>query len=333
MSGKLGQTVEYKVIVKNTGNVPLKFAALKDTACEGISPSGTTELAAGKEETFTCTHKLAAVGSYTNEASIEGNEGTGTKTSNKVIVKVPAEPSFTIEKHQKIEGEASYRREAHRQSSARRSNTRSSSRTPATWRSNSALSKTPTAKPSRPTGTTELESGEERPTPAATNSAVGSYTNEASIEGNEGTGTKTSNKVVAKVIAEPSYTIEKQQKVKAKAPSATGEASGKIGQTVEYKIIVKNTGNVTLKFSALTDTSCTGTTPSGATELKAGEEDLHLHALALGGRQLRQRSLDRRQRRHRQKDVQQSHHQSPGRTVLHHREAAAHRRRRVPTPR
>ena len=107
-TGKIGQTVEYKIIVNNTGNVPLKFGALKDTGCEGITPSGTTELAAGAEESFTCSHMLTTVGTYTNEASIEGNEGTGTKTSNKVTAKVNAEPTFTIEKEQKIEGEASY---------------------------------------------------------------------------------------------------------------------------------------------------------------------------------------------------------------------------------
>ena len=56
----------------------MKFGALKDTGCEGLTPRGATELAVGKEESFTCTHVLA-VGTYTNEASIEGNEGTGTR--------------------------------------------------------------------------------------------------------------------------------------------------------------------------------------------------------------------------------------------------------------
>ena len=86
----------------------------------------------GEEESFTCSHKLA-VGTYTNEASIEGNEGSGKKTSNKVTAKVPAEPNFTIEKLQRIEGEGSYVSSAKsRQSSGRKSNSRSSSRTPAT---------------------------------------------------------------------------------------------------------------------------------------------------------------------------------------------------------
>ena len=117
----------------------LKFGALKDTGCDGLTPTGTTELAVGAEESFTCTHTLTAVGTYTNEASIEGNEGTGTKTSNKVATSVAAEPSFTIEKLQRIGGRilptASLKRPA---PPARRSNTRSSSRTPATCRSNSA---------------------------------------------------------------------------------------------------------------------------------------------------------------------------------------------------
>ena len=140
----------------------LKFAAMKDTGCTGLSPSGTTEVLAGGEEFFTCTHTLAAVGTYTNEASIEGNEGTGTKTSKKATTKIPAEPSFTIAKEQKIEGEANY---------------------------------------------------------------------------------------------------------------GSAEKTAKTGQKVEYKVVVKNTGNVTIKFAALKDTACEGLSPSGTTELAAGAEE------------------------------------------------------------
>ena len=89
LTAELGETIEYQIIVNNTGNVPLKFAALKDPNCEGITPPGATELAVGTGETFLCSHVLT-VGTYTNEATIEGNEG-GTKTSNKVTVKVPVQ--------------------------------------------------------------------------------------------------------------------------------------------------------------------------------------------------------------------------------------------------
>ena len=132
--------------------------------------------------------------------------------------------------------------------------------------------------------------------------------------------------------AEPSFTITKEQKIEGEGAYADGENTGKTGQKVEYKITVKNTGNVTLKFGALKDTGCEGISPSGATELAAGAKSLHLHAQTVCGRLLHQRSLDRRQRRHRHQDLQQSHRQSQRRTVLHDREAAADRRRRLLQP-
>src|SRR6202007_3060440 len=146
LTGKLGQTVEYEVIVKNTGNVSLKFKALSDANCEGISPSGEVTIAVAGEQTYSCTHKLTSVGKYTNEASIEEEKGHK-EPSNKVTVNVPEEPSFTIEKLQRL---------------------------------------------------------------ASSNTLTQS------------------------------------------------ELTGKLGQTVEYEVIVKNTGNVSLKFKALSDANCEG---------------------------------------------------------------------------
>ena len=86
LNGKVADTVDYEIVVKNAGSTSLKFGALKDSACESISPAGPTELAASTEETFTCIHKLTAFVKYSNEASIEGDQGTSTKTSNGVAV-------------------------------------------------------------------------------------------------------------------------------------------------------------------------------------------------------------------------------------------------------
>jgi len=86
LNAKVADTVDYEIIVKNTGSTSLKFGALKDGACEGISPAGATEVEASTEETFTCTHKLTVFVKYSNQASIEGNRGTGTKASNSVTV-------------------------------------------------------------------------------------------------------------------------------------------------------------------------------------------------------------------------------------------------------
>ena len=271
------------MIVKNTGNVPIKFGALKDTNCEGITPAGATELAVGAEESFTCSHVLA-VGTYTNEASIEGNEGTGTKTSNKVTTKVPAEPSFTIEKLQRIAGEGTYGAGELTGKLGQTAEYKIVVKNTGNVTLKFGALKDTGCEGITPPGATELAVGEEEAFTCTHVLAVGTTTNEASIEGNEGTGKQTSNKVTIKVAAEPSFTIEKQQKIKGEGTFGTGELTGKLGQTVEYKIVVKNTGNVPIKFGALKDTGCEGITPAGATELAVGKEESFTctHVLAVG---------------------------------------------------
>ena len=76
LTGKLGQTVDYELIVRNTGETLLHFGPLTDSKCTNIQPAGGTELKPGEAETFTCEHLLTAVGKYMNIGTIEGNEGT-----------------------------------------------------------------------------------------------------------------------------------------------------------------------------------------------------------------------------------------------------------------
>jgi FG-GAP repeat len=88
LTAVIGQTVDYRITVANTGDVALEFSELNDPNCTGISPSGTRTIGAGESQTYTCHHELTASGSYSNQASIEGNEGTGTESSNTVAVTV-----------------------------------------------------------------------------------------------------------------------------------------------------------------------------------------------------------------------------------------------------
>ena len=273
LTAEVGLVVEYKIIVKNTGNVSLKFGSLKDSNCSSISPSGATELAPGKEETFTCTHTLTSVGSYSNEASIEGCEA-GTKTSNKVTVKVTAKPSFTIEKQQKVAGETSYTTAEKTAEVGQSVNYLVVVKNTGNIGLKFSALKDAGCSSILPSGTTELAPGKEESfTCSHTITSAGTYTNEASIEGNEGTGTKISNKVTVKITTKPAYTIEKLQRLAGESAYNKTELSGKFGQKVEYKIIVKNTGNVGLKFSALKDSGCENISPSGATEVLNGKEE------------------------------------------------------------
>jgi len=91
LTAEVGQTVEYEIVVENTGNVTLKFSKLSDANCEGISPSGEVEIAPGGKQVYTCSHVLDKVGKYSNEATITGGEET--KTSNKVTVNVTEPPT------------------------------------------------------------------------------------------------------------------------------------------------------------------------------------------------------------------------------------------------
>ncbi len=111
LKAKVGETIDYKITVTNTGEAELSFEALSDPRCTNITPAGATKLAFGESESFTCEHTLSRVdfesnnAIYENVAVIEGNEKE--QSSPPVKVKVELE-AFEIVKEQKLAGEATY---------------------------------------------------------------------------------------------------------------------------------------------------------------------------------------------------------------------------------
>ena len=112
LTGTVGQTVDYEIIVKNTGDEPLTFSPLTDPRCDPgtiAGGPGSTSVLPGESTTYTCSHVLASVGTYTNVATVAGTpsgEAPITHSSPPVEVEVgpaPA-PSFTIRKLQEIAG-------------------------------------------------------------------------------------------------------------------------------------------------------------------------------------------------------------------------------------
>ena len=199
----LGETVDYQLIVTNTGNVPLKFSNFTDTKCEGIV-EGAKELAPGEHTTYTCFHVINEVGDWVNFGTITGTpegEPPITHTSNQVVV---FDASFSIEKLQRLAGEASFTPfelsaklgqvvqyeiivkntsndptdvlELHRRGVSEHR-----------WR--------PRERIPVPPGESTIYTCEH------TLTSVGPYANEASVEGSEQAGKKTSNKVVVNVEA------------------------------------------------------------------------------------------------------------------------------------
>jgi uncharacterized repeat protein (TIGR01451 family) len=112
LTGKVGQTVDYEIVVTNTGNIPLTFSDFTDEHCEDVTGGpGAGVVAPRASTTYFCSHVLTEVGSYENSASDTATPPAGdgspvTQTSNTVVVNVPPEPSFAIEKLQEVQGSA-----------------------------------------------------------------------------------------------------------------------------------------------------------------------------------------------------------------------------------
>ena len=74
-------------------------------------------------------------------------------------------------------------------------------------------------------------------------------------------------------VGEPKFEIHKEQRIQGEGSFTTAKLSSEAGKKVEYQVVVKNTGNTTLKFSALKDAKCSSVLPAGETSLKAGESE------------------------------------------------------------
>ncbi len=281
LSAEVGQTVDYQITVDNTGNTTLKFGPLADAKCTHIEPAGATELAVGGKESFTCEHTLVSADKpeYTNVATIEG--GGKEKPSNKVVVEVE-EPNFSIEKLQRISG--SFTKEwLHGEIGQVVQYEIVVKNTGNTTVRFGAL-KDAKCTNVAPAGETTLKASEsETFTCEHTLTTTGEYSNVASIEGNN--KEKPSNEVVVEVPASPAFAIEKFQEIQGTGAGYTqAPLTGKIGQTVDYEIVVTNTGNVSLSLSGLTDANCTNIA-GGAGSLAVGTKTTFTceHALASVG--------------------------------------------------
>jgi hypothetical protein len=104
LTAQVGQTVDYEIVIANTGNVALTFSNFEEPWCDQGTLSGGPggmPVPAHAGSAYVCSHTLGApdrrVGTYPNSVSITGNSPEGgdphtRKVSNTVIVKLPPEP-------------------------------------------------------------------------------------------------------------------------------------------------------------------------------------------------------------------------------------------------
>ena len=314
LKAEVGQTVEYKITVSNTGGTTLKFGALKDAKCTNIQPSGETTLKAGESEAFTCEHVLSSADKpvYTNVATIEG--GGKEKETPPVEVEVE-EPGFSIHKEQKIAGEGSFTAAKLVSEVGKKVEYKITVTNTGNTTLKFGALKDAKCSGILPAGETTLKAGESEAFTCEhtlVEADAPLYTNTGSIVG--GSEEMTSNTVEVEVLV-PNFTVKKEQRIKGEVGYTTAKLKAEVGQTVEYKITVSNTGGTTLKFGALKDAKCTNIQPSGETTLKAGESEAFTceHVLVeADGADLHQRGDDRRRGQRKNHAAGRSRNRRPG---------------------
>ena len=203
---------------------------------------------------------------YTNVATIEG--GGKEKKTPPVEVEVE-EPSFSIHKEQRIAGEVGYTAAKLVSEVGKKVEYKITvTNTGNTTLKFGALKDTKCSG-ILPAGETTLKARESESFTCEhmlVEADAPVYTNTGSIVG--GAKEMTSNTVEVEVLV-PNFTVKKEQRIKGEAGYTTAKLKAEVGQTVEYKITVSNTGGTTLKFGALKDAKCTNIMPAGETTLKA----------------------------------------------------------------
>jgi hypothetical protein len=248
-STHVGQTVEYEILVTNTGNVPLTLSGFTDPKCEAITGGpGEKQLGVGEQTIYFCHHALnkadGEAGVDCNVATVTGQDGPPkTQESNTVCVELPEGSNFTQERSCKSVTVTFFgfpKTTGNKVEVVIRVDKKVVFREKIIFNGSSFSI----------TVVLNVPPGHHKVDVFAkwkTNGVSGGADHNGSVN----------------CSPEPSFTIEKLQKIG--AGSYTKEPlSGEVAQTVNYKVIVTNTGNVPLKFNGgFSDPHCDGGTESG----------------------------------------------------------------------
>jgi hypothetical protein len=309
LTGAIGDTVEYEIVVSDTAKVDETIGDFTDPHCDPgtiAGGPGSSPLAPGQSTTFTCQHLLTTIGTYTNQATATATSAGGNPlqlTSNEVEVKVPPlsgprEPSFTIEKLQQISGVGAGFTTSPLAGLVGQT---VSYEIVVKDTGNEPLEMSDFLDPHCDAGTIEGGPGA---SPLALGAETtytcrhlltvpGTYVNEATVTGTpsgESPITHTSEPVEVTVLqGEASFTIKKLQRIGSSgSPFTASRLITAVGKTVEYEIVVANTGNEPLTLSGFTDAHCDPSTIAGgpaSAALAPGESATYTcnHVLAIVG--------------------------------------------------
>ncbi len=268
----VGETINYDIVVRNSGNVTMSAIAVTDTNATTLSCPATS-LAAGASMTCSATHQVAQTdldaGSVVNTASVVGTPPGGTPiapvSSNPVTVPGTQRPTLTIKKSSTSTSYASLGQSIPYSFLVKNTGNVTLSAVTVTDPVAAPISCAPSVLAPNASVTC---TGSHTVTQADLDR--GSIVNTAQVVATPPSGTPlspvTSNTVTIPAAQSPAVTVEK---------SSTSTSYASVGQSIPYSFLVKNTGNVTLTSVSVTDAgvavSCPATTLApGATTTCTG---------------------------------------------------------------
>jgi hypothetical protein len=273
-STHVGQTLEYKIVVTNTGNVPIKMSKFSDPKCAAVSGPSEKELAVGESVVYTCGHALNAAdgeaGVYCNTATISGEkDAPKTQESNTVCAELPEHSNFSQE--------ASCKKVTFFFFGFPKTN----------GNTVNEFVQVDGIYLFKGTFTFNGSSGSNT---IVVNIPPGHHSVDMRANWNtNGVKGGGDHKIVGGLncVPEPEFEIEKLQKIGGETYTKE-PLSGKVTDKIEYEVIIKNTGNVPLKFNGgFSDSKCDETPTGGPGEgaLATGEKTTYFcsHVIKEGG--------------------------------------------------
>jgi uncharacterized repeat protein (TIGR01451 family) len=283
LTGKIGQTVDYKIVVTNDGNASVQLEKITDANCTNMSAPSKAALAPTESAYYTCEHKLTSTATWWNQATVETTSHIPA-TSNRVEVEVIGEPAFTVSKEQKLGEGGSFTTSklvgALGETVYYRITVANTGNVPIEITKLADANCTDLSGPSQPTLALN-----EHATYTCEHQLVstGTWVNEAEAEGAR--TVEKSNKVEVEVPTHEAFQVEKEQKLFGELYFTKAKLTAKLGETVDYQIVVKDTGTATITLSAINDPNCTKMAGPGQAVLKPGEQTYYTceHVLATAG--------------------------------------------------
>jgi hypothetical protein len=273
--GKIGEIVDYRIVVTNTGDTSLDLASITDANCTNIKGPTKAEIAPREQSEYTCEHELTTVGTWINQAQVESSTHHSAK-SNEVEVEAapPVVESLQVEKEQKLPGGAFTKEQLY----AKALGEIIDYRIVVTNTGNVSTTLAAITDPNCTNIVGPLPSSTLAPNAHAEYTceheltSYGTWINSAIVETTTHNSGKSNEVTVVLEKKEPGEAIrvEKEQQVGAEVFTKKKIVTT-VGETVHYRITVVNTGTTVVRLTSISDANCTNLVEPAKTELKPEE--------------------------------------------------------------